>query len=409
MPWSRCDAAIAVPSDCGHRRATASHRSAAPAGMRNQVLPQHVARRQPVRGVACGVGEARPPGNGRVHELITAYAPPAFQRTSHRPPRVVNCRHELDSIRARQGWLGEVVQGRGAGRLASRGLRELTYAGLGIPAGPRTGRGVPPAACRRGPARRARGDDSVPARVRAAARAPGCHRGRGGPGRPARSCRKHDDGSCHHRVGVARDLPGAGLPAPSQHRGRRPPGPGGWRRGGHLVNSRRPRRPPRLLSSVPQPPTESYESHPLSIGGFRRSTVASRLSVLTVAASDGGCGCNLTGASAVLAVLCLEEALAQVTRKGDDVDADEVVLECARCPGPCAGQERRCGQRVAQAQDELWLRVDGGGYPGQLEGIGLDLVLLRALWRAPGVPSTRPGPSGSRRRRQLGRVPPTGR
>ena len=267
MPWSRCDAAIAVPSDCGHRRATASHRSAAPAGMRNQVLPQHVARRQPVRGVACGVGEARPPGNGRVHELITAYAPPAFQRTSHRPPRVVNCRHELDSIRARQGWLGEVVQGRGAGRLASRGLRELTYAGLGIPAGPRTGRGVPPAACRRGPARRARGDDSVPARVRAAARAPGCHRGRGGPGRPARSCRKHDDGSCHHRVGVARDLPGAGLPAPSQHRGRRPPGPGGWRRGGHLVNSRRPRRPPRLLSSVPQPPTESYESHPLRSAG----------------------------------------------------------------------------------------------------------------------------------------------
>ena len=38
---------------------------------------------------------------------------------------------------------------------------------------------------------------------------------------------------------------------------------------------------------------------------------------------------NPAGVSAVLAALCLEEALAQVTRKGDDADADEVVLECA--------------------------------------------------------------------------------
>jgi len=39
--------------------------------------------------------------------------------------------------------------------------------------------------------------------------------------------------------------------------------------------------------------------------------------------------------------------------------------------------ERRCGRRAAQAQNELRPRVEGRGYPGQLEGIGQDLVLLR--------------------------------
>jgi hypothetical protein len=90
---------------------------------------------------------------------------------------------------------------------------------------------------------------------------------------------------------------------------------------------------------------------------------------------------RLVGVSAVLAVLRLEEALAQFVGKADNADGDEVVLECARCPGSGAGQERGCGQRVAQAQDELGPRVDGGCYPGQLEGIGQNLVLLRALRR----------------------------
>jgi hypothetical protein len=70
--------------------------------------------------------------------------------------------------------------------------------------------------------------------------------------------------------------------------------------------------------------------------------------------------------SAVLAVLCLEEALAHVVRKGDDADGDVVVMECAGCPGAHAGQEQGCGQRDAQAQDELRPRVDGRGYPGQM-------------------------------------------
>jgi len=56
---------------------------------------------------------------------------------------------------------------------------------------------------------------------------------------------------------------------------------------------------------------------------------------------------------------------------------DVVVSECAGCPGPCAGLDRRCGRRAAQAQNELRPRVEGRGYPGQLEGIGQDLVLLR--------------------------------
>ena len=102
--------------------------------------------------------------------------------------------------------------------------------------------------------------------------------------------------------------------------------------------------------------------------------------------------------SAVLAVLRLQEALARLGGKGDNVDGDEVVLECARCPGPGAGQERRCGQRVAQAQDELRPRVDGGCYPGQLEGIGQDLVLLRALRRPlvrPALGQDGPAPVGA--------------
>ena len=56
--------------------------------------------------------------------------------------------------------------------------------------------------------------------------------------------------------------------------------------------------------------------------------------------------------SAVLAELRIEEALAQFAGKADDADGDEVALECARCPGPGAGQERRCGRRVAEAQDK---------------------------------------------------------
>ena len=115
-------------------------------------------------------------------------------------------------------------------------------------------------------------------------------------------------------------------------------------------------------------------------------------------AAPGGGYIRGAGASAVLAVLRLKEALAQVAGKADDANGDEVVLECARSPGPCAGQERRCGQRVAQAQDELRPRVDRGGYPGQLEGIGQDLVLLRALWRAlvcPALGQDRPAHVGS--------------
>jgi hypothetical protein len=104
------------------------------------------------------------------------------------------------------------------------------------------------------------------------------------------------------------------------------------------------------------------------------------------------------GVSAVLAVLRLEEALAQVVGKADNADGDEVVLECARCPGPGAGQERRCGQRVAQAQDEPGPRLDGGCYPRQFEGIGQDLVLLRALGRPlvrPALGQDGPAPVGA--------------
>jgi hypothetical protein len=42
---------------------------------------------------------------------------------------------------------------------------------------------------------------------------------------------------------------------------------------------------------------------------------------------------------------------------------------------------RRCGQRVARAQDEPRPRAGSRGCPGQLEGISQDLVLLRALRR----------------------------
>jgi len=102
--------------------------------------------------------------------------------------------------------------------------------------------------------------------------------------------------------------------------------------------------------------------------------------------------------SAVLAALRVDEALAQFIGKGDNADGDEVVLECARCPGPGAGQERPCGQWVAQAQDELRPWVDGGCYPGQLEGIGEDLVLLRALRRplvCPALDQDGPAPVGA--------------
>lgn len=84
--------------------------------------------------------------------------------------------------------------------------------------------------------------------------------------------------------------------------------------------------------------------------------------------------------SPVLASLCFEEMLAQVVREADDGDRDAVVLERPGCPGPRARQERGCSQRVAQAQDELRPRVDGGGYPGQLESVGEDFVALRAPW-----------------------------
>jgi hypothetical protein len=111
---------------------------------------------------------------------------------------------------------------------------------------------------------------------------------------------------------------------------------------------------------------------------LRRSTVGFASVSLLTATACGSVG-TPAGVSAVLALLRLEEALAQAVGKGDDADGDVVVLECAGCPGSCAGQERRRGKRVAQAQDELWPRVDGGGYPGELEGIRQDLVLLRAL------------------------------
>jgi hypothetical protein len=83
-----------------------------------------------------------------------------------------------------------------------------------------------------------------------------------------------------------------------------------------------------------------------------------------------------------LASLCLEEALAQVLWKVDDGDSDAVVLKRPGRPGPRAGQERGCSQRVAEAQDELRPRVAGGGYPGQLEGVCEYLVALRALRRS---------------------------
>ena len=98
--------------------------------------------------------------------------------------------------------------------------------------------------------------------------------------------------------------------------------------------------------------------------------------------TDGGHGLGRSRAawSPVLASLCFEEMLAQVAREADDGDRDAVVLERPSCPGPRARQERGCSQRVAQAQDELRPRVDGGGYSGQLESVGKDLVALRALW-----------------------------
>jgi hypothetical protein len=50
-------------------------------------------------------------------------------------------------------------------------------------------------------------------------------------------------------------------------------------------------------------------------------------------------------------------------------------------------------------------RVESRGYPGQLEGNGPYLVALRAPGRAPGGPGTRPGLTGSRRRRRLRPLP----
>jgi hypothetical protein len=89
-----------------------------------------------------------------------------------------------------------------------------------------------------------------------------------------------------------------------------------------------------------------------------------------------------TAWSPVLAALRLEEALSQVVGEADDSDGDAVVLECPGGPGSRGGQERRCGQRVAQAQDELRPRVERGGYPGELEGVGQYLVPLRAFRRS---------------------------
>jgi hypothetical protein len=56
-----------------------------------------------------------------------------------------------------------------------------------------------------------------------------------------------------------------------------------------------------------------------------------------------------TAWSPVLAALRLEEALSQVVGEADDSDGDAVVLECPGGPGSRGGQERRCGQPVAQA------------------------------------------------------------
>ena len=84
------------------------------------------------------------------------------------------------------------------------------------------------------------------------------------------------------------------------------------------------------------------------------------------------------GLSAVLTVLRFEEPLAQSSGRVTTL----TVMWWSwmhGMPRSGAGQERRCGQWVAQAQDELWPGVEGGGYPGQLESIGQDLVFLRAL------------------------------
>ena len=131
------------------------------------------------------------------------------------------------------------------------------------------------------------------------------------------------------------------------------------------------------------------------IGGSKRWTVSASLAVPLRAVTASG---EPLVWSAVLAALRFEQALSQVVREGDDANGDIQVLECAGCPGSCAGLERRCGQRVAQAQDQLRPRVDGGGYPGQLEGIGQHLVPLRALGRSlvrPALNQDRPARAGT--------------
>ena len=97
-------------------------------------------------------------------------------------------------------------------------------------------------------------------------------------------------------------------------------------------------------------------------------------------------------------MLRLEQALAQIVREADDANCDAEVLEGTGRPGSCVRLERRCGQRVAQAQDQLRPRVDSGGYPCQLEGIGQHLVPLRALGRSlvrPALGQDRPARVGT--------------